>query len=191
MTDILHQLVRYMVTQLLLTENYDDVFGLCFVSEDGDIKQVERYAYVDAPDPQPAIVTPTDGLGTYMYIREFDDEVTGEQYINYEDSSCGISGATVTKKLRAVVVSDKLCYPVELATRLVNDIQDISFRMFTRYQTEDVRIRYVAERNGVKSLYEIETGCKPKSENVQMASFDFEITFNYPTSCVDELPNIC
>lgn len=191
MTDVVHRLVRYMVSQLMTLGTYDDVFGLCFVSEQDDIKQVERYAYQDEPNPAPAIVSPTDSMGTFLYIREFDDEITGEQYINYDDSSCGISGATVTKKLRAVVVSDKLCYPVELATHLVNDIQDIGFGLFTRYQVEDVRVRYVSERNGIKKLFEIETGCKPKSENIQMASFDFELTFNYPTSCVDELPNLC
>lgn len=191
MTDIVHQLIRFMVAQLAVLDTYDCAFGLCFVSQDGDVIQVERYAYVDAPDPTPAIVSPTDGLGTYVYIRELDDDITGEPYVNYTDSSCGITGATVKKRLKAVVCSDKLCFPVELATHLVNDIQDVNFSTFTRYAVEDLRINYIAERNGIKRLFEIETGCKPKSENIQMASFDFELSFNYPTSCLDQLPNIC
>lgn len=194
MAHILHMLVRYMVAQLQQIETYDNVYGLCFVSEteDGTL-QIERYSYVDEQAIDPQIVSPTDTLGTYIYIRELDDTIDGEPYENYEDSSCGVTGATVRKRLKAVVVSDKLCYPVELSTTLVFNISDIDFSGFNDYpRVEDVRIEYVAERIGIKKLYEIETGHKPKSDTIQMASFEFDITFDHPTSCSeDALPNLC
>jgi hypothetical protein len=191
MTDIVHQLLRYMASQLQGLPTWDAAFAVCFVSETEQAKQVERYPYIDEPNPDPLIVTATDHLGTYIYIRELTNEIDGGPYTNEDGSSCGVTGVSVRSKFRAVAVAPNSCFAVELATVLVQNIQNVDFSGFTRYQVEDVRTEYVAERSGLNTLYEIETGCKPMSYDMEMAAFDFDLRFDYETSCNDELPNIC
>ena len=105
MTDIVHQLARYIAAQLKMLAIWDDVFAVCFVSEDGDIKQVERYKYIDDQNPEPLIVSPTDDMGTYIYIRETEEAVEGSSYRLDDESSCVITGATIKKRFKAVAVS--------------------------------------------------------------------------------------
>ena len=57
---------------------------------------------------------------------------------------------------------------------------------------QNVRIDYVSETAGMKTLFEEETGVKPKSDDIEMASFEFDLVFDYETSCADDvLPNLC
>lgn len=192
MTDIVHQLMRYMAAQLTQLDLWDACFAVCFVSQDGDAKQVELYPYIDAPNPDPLIVSPTDEFGTYIYIREVDPSIDGSIYEYENESSCPPTGASVKKRFRAVAVTSNYCFPVELVTMLSINIQDVNFSGFTRYAVEDVGIEYVGETAGMRTLFEEETGVKPKSNDIEMAAFDFDLTFNYNTSCSeDELPNLC
>ena len=191
MTDIVHQLIRFMATQLKSLELWSDVFAVCFVSQDGDAKQVELYKYIDAPNPDPLVVGPSDNMGTYIYIREMEDGISGQSSTLDDDSSCNNS-VTIKKRFRAVAISPDICFPVELATRLSFNVQDVDFSTFTRYTVQDVSIEFVNEIAGIKTLYEIETGTKPKSDDIQMAAIDFDLVFNYDTTCSDDpLPEIC
>ncbi len=192
MTDILHQLARYIAAQLAELPHWDNAYALCFMNAGG---QVVQYKYVDDPNPQPLNVMPVDTKGTYIYIREFEDEVPGGEFLGESFGSCETTGASVRKKLRAVAVSSVLCFPVALATRLSFDIQriDLCAAGVTTYEIQNPHIQYIAERNGIKTLFAEETpeGAK-ESNNIIMAAFDFDLTFDYQTFCsTDVLPNLC
>lgn len=192
MTDIVHQIAIYIATQLALLPHWDNAYALCYMNEGN---QVVQYKYVDNPNPQPENVMPVDSKGTYIYIREFEDEVPGSEFLGEKYGSCETTGASVRKKLRAVAVSSVLCFPVSLATRLSFDIMKIDLCAVgvTTYEIQNPHIQYIAERNGIKTLFKEETpeSAKP-SNNIIMAAFDFDLTFDYQTFCsTDELPKLC
>ncbi len=192
MTDIIHQIAKYIAAQLALLDHWDNAYALCYKNAGG---LIVRYKYVDNPAPTPYNVMPVDAKGTYIYIREFDDEVGGTEFFGEQFGSCEPTGASVKKKLRAVAVSSVLCFPVELATRLSFDIQriDLCATGVTTYDITSPHIRFIGERNGIKTLFAEETpeSARP-SNNIIMAALDFELSFDYSTFCnQDILPNIC
>lgn len=192
MTDIVHQVARYIAAKLALLDHWDNAYALCFKNAGG---QVVRYKYIDSPNPQPLNVMPVDAKGTYIYIREFDDEVSGGEFLGEQTGSCETTGASVRKKMRAVAVSSVLKFSVELATRLSFDIQriDLCAPNATTYDIQNPHLQYIAERNGIETIFKEETPESSKPSNkIIMAAFDFDLTFDYQTFCSnDVLPNLC
>ena len=91
MTDIIHQIAKYIAAQLALLDHWDNAYALCYKNAGG---QIVRYKYVDNPAPTPYNVMPVDAKGTYIYIRELDDEVGGTEFFGEQFGSCEPTGAS-------------------------------------------------------------------------------------------------
>lgn len=192
MTEVAHSLCRFLATQLQALTHWDKAYAVCFKNAGGDQDraQIERYAYPDDPNPKPLIVGPLDGTGTYVYIRELTDNIEGRGFFDSE-GSCLQPGAEVSKRFRAVAVSDCIRFSTILTSKLVFDIMRVDFCTYSDYQVTETNVRWVGEHNGLNTLFKEETGKTPKSENIQLGAFDFEITFRYVPPCTGDEITLC
>lgn len=192
MTEIAHSICRYIAVQLALLPHWSEAFAVCFKNAGGDQDraQIERYAYPSEPNPKPLIVGALDHLGQYVYIRELDDDIEGSGFVD-DEGSCLQPGAQVRKRFRAVAVSDSIRFSTVLASRISFDIMRIGFSDYDEFCATEINVNWLGEHNGLNTLFEEETGKKPKSENIQLGAIDFEVTFRYIPICTNDEIELC
>lgn len=187
MEAIIYDLVGYIGDELKKLPNWSNVYSLAYHNKDNKLQ-----LYPTPNNPQPSqYVGVQDIMGTYAYIREFEEQVRGRS--EFVDGYGGCNYVEViSKRLRAVAVSSNLKnLPSQLSTALYLDLFKVKLNKYTNYTLDNLRMELVGTVTNFEKLVEEEIREDVGGCNVSIGAVDFELTFWYAPKCNTDNIELC
>jgi hypothetical protein len=188
MEAIIIDFVEFLLGELKALPHWANAYGLAYHNKEGKL-----VLYPSPSNPSPSIyVGPQDIAGTYIYIRELEEEVRGNSGFEDGYGACNYV-ERITKRLRAVAISSNLSnLPSTLSTRIYTDVFRINLNKYSGYTLDNLRLGFLDSIANFERLIKEETKREDVSGcNVAIGALDFEVSFLYAPKCNNDNIKIC